>query len=196
MSGHKSTPVRHPWQHESGHRAPSLFRPHSGILVGRSKCLNIPYSTNISRPDTNSSGLSPPSITSPTSDCGKLSHIRIYRRLMMQAWFLAIYNFFTFAIAAMVPLKDSFVFLPFDLSFCALLLTALVLQQPYMPKLPRVCEQTSGTLANGYFKVLAETRLQTWKPGKDDNGQPLSPPSANSTCKDFYIVWALEITML
>ena len=96
----------------------------------------------------------------------------------------------------MVPLDTSFVFLPFDLSFCAFLVAALVLQQPYMPKVPRLCEQTSVTLAHGYFKVLTEALLETWKPGKDENGQPLSPPSPNSTCKDFYTVWVLEVVML
>lgn len=96
----------------------------------------------------------------------------------------------------MVPLETSFVFLPFDMSFCAFLTAALVLQQSYMPKLPRVCGHRSEALANGYFKTLTEALLETWKPGKDDNGRPLSPPSPNAICKDFYTIWTLEVTML
>lgn len=108
----------------------------------------------------------------------------------------AVYNFITFGVAWFVPFEASFVFLPFDLSFCAILLTAVTLQSPYIPKLPRDCKRFSNTLANGYFRALAEAELKTWKPKKDEDGNPVSPPSPTSECTSFYTVWALEITIL
>ena len=108
---------------------------------------------------------------------------------------IAVYNFITLAVAWLVPFGASVVYLPFDLSFCAILLTAVTLQGPYIPKLPRDCKQFSNTLANGYFRALAEAKLKTWKP-KDEDGNPRSPPSPTSECTRFYTVWALEITIL
>ena len=108
----------------------------------------------------------------------------------------AVYNFITFGVAGCVPLEASFVFLPFDLIFCAILLTAVTLQSPYIPKLPRDCKQFSSTLANGYFRDLAEVEFKFWKPTKDEDGNPVDPPSPTSECTSFYAVWALEITVL
>ena len=117
-----------------------------------------------------------------------------YKYVMIeQAWIHALYNFITFGVAGFVP---SFVFLPFDVSFCAILLTAVSFQSPYIPKLPRDCKHSSNTLANGYFRALAEAELKTWKPTTDDDGNPVSPPSPTSECMEFYTVWALEITIL
>lgn len=98
--------------------------------------------------------------------------------------------------AGFVPFNYSFVFLPFDLSFCGALLTALILQRPYIPKLPRICKRSSRALANGYFAALAEADLKIWKPGKDADGNPLEPPSSGSTCQDFYSIWTLEVVIL
>lgn len=107
-----------------------------------------------------------------------------------------IYNFITFGVGACVPFQYSSVFLPIDMSISAILLTALVFQIPFTPKLPKQCSHFSSTLANGYFLALAKADLKDWKPGKDDEGNPLPPPSGVSECKDFYTIWALEITVV
>ncbi|CAO1603685.1 hypothetical protein XANCAGTX0491_007266 [Xanthoria calcicola] len=65
-----------------------------------------------------------------------------------------------------------------------------------MPKLPSDCKHASDTLANGYFQALASAHLKTWKPGKDSDGNALTPPSSTSVCNPFYEVWTLEIIVL
>ena len=93
-------------------------------------------------------------------------------------------------------MRATYVFLPFDCSVCAILVAALVLQIPSIPKLPTECKHASHTLANGYIQALASAQLKSWKPGKDSDGNALTPPSSTSECNPFYEVWTLEIIVL
>lgn len=113
-----------------------------------------------------------------------------------QTWFIAIYNFLTFPISPAIPPKYSFCFLPFDATFCSLLFTSLLLQAPYIPKVPNACKHSAKTLANGYFEALLQVVLKTWKSTKDSDGNWTKPPTVESTCEDFYFVFAFEITVL
>jgi hypothetical protein len=88
-----------------------------------------------------------------------------------------------------------FIFGWFDLSFISLLLSAVVLQSPYMPKTKGACHY-STTLSSGLFQRLAQAELKTYKPSYDDQGDLIPAPSPNSVCGDFLLVWQLEIAVL
>jgi hypothetical protein len=88
-----------------------------------------------------------------------------------------------------------FIFGFFDLSFVSLLLSAIVLQSPYMPKTSGACHH-STTLSSGLFQRLAQAELKTYKPSYDDHGNLIPAPSPNSVCGDFLFVWQLEIAVL
>ena len=103
---------------------------------------------------------------------------------------------FMFGIIMFAPKKLSYVFLVIETVICAFVLTSIGLQSPYIPTMPQDCGKHAATFANGYYRALAESKLKTWKPGKDSDGNPKKPPTAYGCCSDLYLIFAFEVTML
>ena len=109
---------------------------------------------------------------------------------------VAVYNMFMFGIIMFAPKKLSYLFLAIEAVICTFIITAIALQSPYIPMVPEDCGKHAATVANGYFKALAESKLKTWKPGKDSDGNKKKPPTPYGCCYDLYLIFAFEMTML